>query len=400
MGRAKHKPARPSERPYYKRHIGANEARYRTRVLNKLRSWRVERPEFWWRERSIWQRLAMVLCAIVIAVVSISYGIAQWYIKKHAHEPLVYGVTFIPEYAKYYGLDPQETMQAMIDDLQMRRFRLVSYWSTIQPYNSDTFDFTQLDWQFQKAQAAGAKVSLAIGLRQPRWPECHWPAWAQQLPKDQWRMYLNTYMKKVVDRYKNHPSLESYQLENEYFLSAFGVCPDHERQRLIDEFNMVKQLDPAHPIVISRSNNAVPSWPIGQPRPDYNGAAIYKRVWDKLVVKRYFEYPVPAWFYAFLSGGAELSTGRSSILHELQAEPWLPPDMSMRTSSIEEQNKSMDANRLRSRLEYGRATGMRTIDLWGAEWWYWRKVKHNDPSLWNVMKEEMQRLHDSRVYDR
>jgi hypothetical protein len=30
---------------------------------------------------------------------------------------------------------------------------------------------------------------------------------------------------------------------------------------------------------------------------------------------------------------------------------------------------------------------MKTIDLWGAEWWYWLKVKKNDPGVWNVVKE-------------
>ena len=31
--------------------------------------------------------------------------------------------------------------------------------------------------------------------------------------------------------------------------------------------------------------------------------------------------------------------------------------------------------------------GMRTIDLWGAEWWYWLKVKKAEASIWNTAKE-------------
>jgi hypothetical protein len=30
---------------------------------------------------------------------------------------------------------------------------------------------------------------------------------------------------------------------------------------------------------------------------------------------------------------------------------------------------------------------MRTIDLWGAEWWYWMKVTNHDSSDWNVVKQ-------------
>jgi hypothetical protein len=31
---------------------------------------------------------------------------------------------------------------------------------------------------------------------------------------------------------------------------------------------------------------------------------------------------------------------------------------------------------------------MKNIDLWGAEYWYYRAVKLHDPSLWNVAKQE------------
>jgi hypothetical protein len=49
----------------------------------------------------------------------------------------------------------------------------------------------------------------------------------------------------------------------------------------------------------------------------------------------------------------------------------------------------MDAKRLKERISYGEAIGFRDIDLWGGEWWYWRKVKFNDPSLWNTIKQEI-----------
>ena len=95
------------------------------------------------------------------------YGIAYWYQQKHRNEPITFGSTFIPTYAESFGLDPQETMQAMIDDLGIKRFRLVSYWRTIEK-EPGTYDFSQLDWQFEKVKKAGGRVSLAIGLRQPR----------------------------------------------------------------------------------------------------------------------------------------------------------------------------------------------------------------------------------------
>lgn len=214
------------------------------------------------------------------------------------------------------------------------------------------------------------------------------PKWAEALPMSEWSVELKKYMKATVERYQNSPALESWQLENEFFLKVFGICPDHSRERLVDEYNFLKQLDPSRPIIVSRSNNAL-GLPLGDPRPDTSGVSIYKRVWDKTITRRYLEYPFPAWFYGSLAGGGKLFTGRDLIIHELQAEPWMPEGFKINNlKDVAEQDKSMNAERLKDRFEYGRATGMKEIYLWGAEWWYWRKIKANDPTLWDVARQE------------
>ena len=58
--------------------------------------------------------------------------------------------------------------------------------------------------------------------------------------------------------------------------------------------------------------------------------------------------------------------------------------------SLAEQNKSFNPNRLKNTIEFGKATGMKTIYLWGAEYWYYRKVVLHDPSVWNTAKQEFQ----------
>lgn len=344
----------------------------------------------WWT-KSIFHKVVAVFFAILILSVSGMYAVAQWYIASKSDEQMKVGVTFIPRYARYFGLDAEETMQAMIDDLGVRQFRLVSYWDNHE-HERDKYDFSDLDWQFKKAEESGSKVSLALGLRQPRWPECHMPDWAEYMTVPEWSAELKEYMGAVIDRYKDSPALESYQLENEFFLKVFGICPDHSRERLVDEYEFVKHRDPTHPVIVSRSNNAV-GFPVNKPQPDEFAVSIYKRVWDKTVTKRYFEYPFPAWFYAFLAGGGQILTGKDMIIHELQAEPWVPEGYSLNTTSIEEQNKSMNAERLKDRFEYGRATGMKEMYLWGAEWWYWRKVKLNEPTVWDTARESIRQLH-------
>src|SRR6185369_10552392 len=104
-------------------------------------------------------------------------------------KPFVLGVSFIPAYAESLGLDPQETMDALITQAGVRHFRLVSYWDQLEPAPGQ-YDFSLLDWQFKKAEAAGAHITLSLGLRQPRWPECHLPQWAANSPDDVWQRQL------------------------------------------------------------------------------------------------------------------------------------------------------------------------------------------------------------------
>jgi hypothetical protein len=210
---------------------------------------------------------------------------------------------------------------------------------------------------------------------------------------------LYDFIAAVVNRYKTSPALESYQLENEYFLKAFGECSNFDRNRLVHEFNLVKALDPNHKLVVSMSNNAIGT-PIGEPTPDEWSISIYKRVWDKTITKRYFEYPIPAWYYAFRAGFTKITRGHDSFIHELQAEPWTPDTFTggITGTTLEEQDKSMNATILTNRMQYGQATGMKTMYMWGVEWWYWRLTAKNDPSLWNAAKTKIKWINNANDY--
>jgi hypothetical protein len=353
--------------------------------INKLIKGLKQRPIRYWRA-GFFHKVFCVFLAILIILVGAMYGIAQWYIYSQRNQPLNMGVTFIPDYAQSLGVNPEQTMDALIN-IGVKQFRLVSYWNDTEP-EPNQYDFSQLDWEFQKAQAAHATIILTVGLRQPRWPECHAPSWVNtSQPDKDWQPQLEAFMSKVVERYKNSPSLESYQLENEYFLKGFGDCTNFDRNRLVSEYNLVKKLDPSHPIIIARSNNAI-GYPVGQPTPDEFSISVYKRVWDGNFTHRYLEYPFPAWYYGFIAGFQKIFLHRNMMIAELQAEAWPPIGQSIQQTSLAEQNKSINAKRLKDRFEYGKATGMKQIDLWGAEYWYYRLKVLHDPSLWNVAKQE------------
>lgn len=319
-----------------------------------------------------------------LLLLATSYGIARWYMYTQRNVPYTMGVSFVPDYASYLGLNPQQTMHALITDLHVKHFRLTSYWSDIEP-TPGQYNFSQLDWEFAQADAAHATVTLSIGLRQPRWPECHAPSWVNTAaPMNQWLPQLEQFMTAVINRYKNNPALQSYQLENEYFNNAFGTCFNYSRSRLVQEYNLVKKLDPRHPIIVSRSQNDIGT-PLGAPTPDEYAVSVYKRVWSQ-PFGRYQEYPFPAWWYAFLAGVQEITKHRNMIIHELQAEPWAPGQESLLQISLAQQNQTLNARRLQDRFNYAKATGIRTVYFWGAEYWYYRLIVEHDPSVWNVAK--------------
>lgn len=336
--------------------------------------------------KSLWKRAALATTALVVLLVSVSYSIALWYQHSQAGKPYQLGVTFIPSYASYLGVDPHETLSAIIDDLGVRQFRLVSYWNQIET-SPGIYTFDELDWQFRAIEKAGGTVSLAVGLRQPRWPECHAPSFYDTMqPREAWQPQLEKYMTAVINRYKTSRALAAYQLENEFF-NHFGECHNFDRQRLVDEKALIKRLDTRHPVIISRSNNYA-GFALREPLGDINGISLYRRVWDATLTKRYQTYPFPSWHYAALAGVQKMLKSQDSVIHELQMEPWPPSGKNIRDIDLAEQNKTFDSARFRSTLAFAKQSGIRHIDLWGAEYWYYRWQVLDDESVWREARHE------------
>lgn len=354
-------------------------------ILRKTLLWLFNLVPNYWKKSKIHKFISVVVIALVLIIVAM-WGIGEWYIYSQRQLPLTYGVTFIPDYAQSLGVNPMQTMKALTQ-IGVRQFRLTSYWSDIEPTQGQ-YNFSQLDWEFAQANKVHAKIILTVGLRQPRWPECHPPNWINTAgPRSSWQPQLLSFMTKVINRYKNNPALEGWQLENEYFLKGFGDCSNYSRSRLIAEYQLLNKLDPVRPIIVGRSNNAI-GFPIGQPQPSIFGISVYRRVWDTSLTHRYLEYPYPSWFYSFLAGVQEIFMHKNMIIAEMQAEAWPPNGETIPQASLKQQDKSMNAQRLKDRFNFSKETGMKDVIMWGAEYWYYRKEVLHDPTMWNVAKQE------------
>lgn len=286
------------------------------------------------------------------------------------------GASFSLHRARELQLDPKATLYDALHTLGIKRFRLMSYWNIHEPKQGE-YDFTELDWQMDMVAEAGGQVTLCLGKRQPRWPECHMPKWAEALPDRQWRSALNVYIEKIVQRYKDHPALESWQLENEALLKSFGQCPDNDysHARLRQEFAVIKRNDTKHPVIMTLSD----SWGIPWRKPDADvyGLSLYRNTINSK--GKYTSSKRGPWFYKLRRAAVSLYARKPTFIHELQAEPWV--DKSIAEVPIDEQLQKMDGDKLYENIEFAASTGARVIDLWGLEWWTWLKEQGED-SLW------------------
>ena len=212
-------------------------------------------PHRWWH----W-----VLIAVAVLVV-LTYT-ARWWnpvVFPPVKDPII-GVSFSEKRSKELGLDWQANYTALLDDMDITAFRLMSYWD-LHEKNRGEYDFTTLDWQINEASKRGATVSLALGLRQPRWPECHQPTWANDLDGGAWKAAMYQYIETVVNRYENNPTVINWQLENEGVNEWFGLCGKPDRVRLHEEYNLVDRLSDK-PIWMSLSDQH--GYPVTTPTPD------------------------------------------------------------------------------------------------------------------------------------
>jgi hypothetical protein len=296
-------------------------------------------------------------------------------------DPKRYGISFSVKQCRAFQIDSAATLDWLLQQ-GWRRFRLMSYWDECER-SPGAYDFTELDRQIAQIAAVGGEVTLCLGARQPRWPENHWPDWAWKASKPARTTALLNYVETVVERYKSQSCIVSYQLENEALLKSFGRRPEVDRERLRQEFALVKRLDPTRPVIMSTSN----SWglPLRRPIPDIVGFSYYHVIWNRRL-GRYTSAGQSAYAHIVRAWLIRLIWRRPSFIHELQCEPWAPK--AIWEVSTAEQDKSMGIGHIKRSFARAHKTGLAPIDIWGAEWWYWRHV-HGDDTIWQAVRDQL-----------
>lgn len=290
------------------------------------------------------------------------------------------GVNFSEPQAKFLKLDWQKVYISILDDLKFRRLRLQAYWPEIEK-ESGKFDFTDLDWQVKEAKKRDAKIIMTIGRRQPHWPECHSPTWADGLPEKQADEKILAMLTQVVNHYKKESNIIMWQVDNEPLVSWFGKCPPPNEDFLKQEISLVKKLD-FRPVLITDSGE-LSLWYKAAKLGDYFGTTMYSAVWSKYFGYVDYKYFFPPAYYNLKARLVGLMP-ESVVISELQAEPWQRVDLSQMT--LAEQRRTFDAARLKSNVLFAERSGFSEAYLWGVEYWYWLKETQHDDSVWQMAK--------------
>ena len=300
-------------------------------------------------------------------------------IQKPVPEEITYGMSFNTLYARELGLDWKETYDAIVDDLGVRHLRLAGHWPMVEP-QPNIFNFTELDYQIQKAEEVGATVIMAVGRRLPRWPECHVPKWAQNLSEAERDSAQLKMVEQVVNRYKNSPAIIMWQIENEPFLEVFAFehCGEHNIELLEREIELVRSLDGTRPLLVTDSGN-LGTWTGAYSRGDAFGTSVYVHFWNPELGQ--FRTVLPPAAYRFKDNLMGILYGdKPTYLIELSAEPWLlEPIVDV---PLEVQFSRMNLEKFEDILEYAEDTRFDQQYLWGAEWWYWLKLQ-DEPEMWD-----------------
>jgi hypothetical protein len=294
----------------------------------------------------------------------------------------VYGVSFSVPHAQYIIGDWKEVYDATLEDLGVKNLRLNAYWNEIEPTEGQ-YDFADLDYQMDKAAEHGAQVILSIGRKLPRWPECHDPEWIKDKTEEEIHKNVLTMLPVVVERYKEHPALKMWQLENEPLLD-FGNCPPEDRNFLKQEEDLLRSLDISNPILITDSGE-LNWWLDAAEYGDIMGTTMYRTVHSARTDKPFsYDYLFPSWLYRAKARLVKLVRDKDVIISELQGEPW--GSEAFTEMSKEERLASFSPKRFNQLRVFADRTQLNEAYWWGVEYWYWEKVVNKDNRYWDFAK--------------
>lgn len=323
----------------------------------------------------------MLVFGIFITVCVVVYGLLV--LSSRKSYPVKFGITFNQMHAQFLSLDWKQTYISILNELKPSFIRIAAMWSEVEK-DKGTYDFADIDFMMDKAKESGTQVTLVVGQKAPRWPECHVPGWVDDISDKQYEESLMGYVRAVIERYRDNGGLEIWQVENEPFIKfRFGDCKRFREDLVQAEVDLVKELDPLHRVMITDSGE-LSWWWKAQRTGDIFGTTLYRIV--RTPGGHLWAYDwLPAAYYNIRARFFGVSP-ENFYIAELQGEPWFT-NGDARSTSIQIQEQTMNPDRLKKHLEFASHIHSPRAYLWGVEWWYWMKEKQGNDLYWSIVKD-------------
>ncbi|MBX4188459.1 MAG: beta-galactosidase [Candidatus Doudnabacteria bacterium] len=322
-----------------------------------------------------------VVIGLIIAVILFFGTVFYFGSKYQPAEEFTWGITFSQTHAQYLGYDWKTMYLDILNDLKPKKIRLMAYWEVIESEH-DKYDFAEVAEMLAEAEKRGVEVILVVGQKQPRWPECHHPAWYNQLSQEQKNDAQLNYVRNTVSYYKQFSAIKTWQLENEALFGFGDECPVTDKDLITKELELIRSIDD-RPILMTDSGELGRWIPTAKLGPDIFGTTMYRVVHNPTT--GYFKYPLPPYFFHVKAGVLKTFTNVDKIIGvELQAEPWFNDDV--HRTDLETQYALMNPKILKEYIAYAKAAGFSENYLWGVEWWYWLAHQHGDWGMWQEAK--------------
>lgn len=323
------------------------------------------------------------------------------------------GTTFSQVQCGYLDIDWQSAYMAVLE-MDLDCVRIGAYWALIEREDG-VYDFRQLDWQVEQAEKNNVPLVMVVGMKSPRWPEFYIPEWLMKRTKLSFGQDIGkneliskrtlSFIKKVIDRYKDREIIRYWQVENEA-LNRFGAKYWYIGKELLkEEVALVRKLDDnRRPIILTAAtypNRLLRA--ISFITLPHDAVEESLKLCDILGVNIYpvIGYRIGRWKLYMRAKKKERDdyfrkiiskikkAGKEPWITELQAEPWEPGMLVYKGSGHPETAKPQY---LASYVKEFEELGFKTILLWGVEYWIYRWTFHSDLSwlyqVANLKKEE------------
>jgi len=276
------------------------------------------------------------------------------------------------------GIDWQEAYSYILDNLGVKKLRLLAHWSIIEQ-DKGQYSFNDLDWQINEAKKREAEIVLVVGSKLPGSAGCYIPEWAKDLSEKEQQEQVLLFINEVIKRYSSESIIKIWQIEDKPFEKKSEECVKFDREFLNKEISLVRDSDLINRPVMLTASGEFGSWLKPAILADNLGISVYRNNWTQYL--GYVNYPIKSVFYKKRADLTKFLTEIDNIIViELQAEPKGPKPIN-EMSSIE-WDRSMSLDKFKDTIDYVSRAGFDEVYLKGVEWWYYMK-KEGNSSFWS-----------------